>query len=198
MKKIAFSVFALGAALLLASFSFKPSRYEVDAAGSKLVWTGTKVTGSHTGHITLQSGALEFDGDRLKGGEFTIDMASMTCTDLTGEWADKLVGHLKSDDFFGVANHATSVLRIKKVTPAEGGKYKVKADLTIKGTTKPVEFEAEASVKDGQAMAKASISVNRTEYGIRYGSGSFFDNLGDKAISDEFTLEVELQAKAAQ
>ena len=114
-------------------------------------------------------------------------MTSITSTDLKGPPANKLLGHLKSDDFFGVETFPTAELDITKVTKTDTG-YNVTANLTIKGTSKPVTFDTVVT-KEG---ATAEIVIDRTEYGVKYGSGKFFENLGNKAIYDDFTLNVNL------
>jgi polyisoprenoid-binding protein YceI len=105
-----------------------------------------------------------------------------------GEWHDKLVGHLKSDDFFGVEKFPTSELIITESAPFKNNEATVTGKLTIKGITHPVTFKA---VKVGTGYT-ALITVDRTKYDIKYGSGKFFDSLGDKMIYDEFTLDVKL------
>ncbi|SHJ26135.1 Polyisoprenoid-binding protein YceI [Arenibacter nanhaiticus] len=161
---------------------------EVKTAESTVTWKGYKVTGSHYGTVALKKGALVFDGDKLTGGEFVVDMTTLIATDLEGEYRTKLEGHLKSDDFFGVANNPTSKLIFKKVKASGKNSYKVTGDLTIKGITKPVTFDI--SVYGNKATA--SLKVDRSLYNVQYGSGSFFDNLGDKTIYDEFDLVVDL------
>lgn len=124
-----------------------------------------------------------------------MNMNSINCTDLQGEWADKLVGHLKADDFFGVEKYPTSTFVITKVSPAAAGTINVSGNLTIKGITKPLSFPASLSVKGNTVTASAKgVTVDRTKYDIRYGSKSFFDSIGDKAIDDEFTLDITLVA----
>jgi len=157
---------------------------------SSVAWTGKKVTGQHTGTINIKSGNLEFDHGKLVGGMITIDMNSIKCTDLKAGGATKLEGHLKSDDFFGVPNFPTSELKVTKTTAgATKGSYNVEADLTIKGITKPVTFTAEV----GKGETNAKIIIDRTDYDVRYGSGSFFDDLGDKTIYDDFELVINLK-----
>lgn len=162
---------------------------EVNTETSKVTWKAYKVTGSHTGTVDLQSGALMFDGDKLTGGEFVVDMPTLISTDLDGEYKGKLEGHLKSDDFFGVATHPTSKLVFTNVTASGKNSYKVTGDLTIKGITKPITFD----VSIYGSKATATLKVDRAEYDVRYGSGSFFENLGDKTIYDEFDLVVDLE-----
>ena len=123
-----------------------------------------------------------FDEGKLTGGEFEVDMTSLISTDLEGEYKGKLEGHLKSDDFFGVENHPSSTLVFTN-------SYEVKGDLTIKGITKPVTFD----VSVYGSKATATLKVDRAQYNVKYGSGSFFDDLGDKTIYDEFDLVVDLE-----
>jgi len=164
-------------------------RKEVNTENSQVTWKAYKVTGSHTGTVDLKSGALEFDGDKLTGGEFTVDMTSINTTDLEGDYKNKLDGHLKSADFFGVEEHNTSKMVFTNVEASGKNSYKVTGDLTIKGITKPVTFD----VSIYGSKATATLKIDRAEYDVRYGSGSFFDNLGDKTIYDEFDLVVDLE-----
>jgi len=160
---------------------------KINTETSMIEWVGKKVTGAHNGSIKFVSGSLQFDGNKLKGGQFQVDMTSITVLDLqTGKGKEKLEGHLKNDDFFGVDKHPASTLVFKTVKDNGNGNYTITADLTIKGITKPVTFEM--AVSNGRA--RTSFKVDRTKYDIKYGSGSFFDNLGDKAIYDDFELTV--------
>ncbi len=164
-------------------------RKEVNTETSKVTWKAYKVTGSHTGTVDLQSGALMFDGDKLTGGEFVVDMPTLISTDLEGEYKGKLEGHLKSDDFFGVETHPTAKLVFTNVEASGKNSYEVTGDLTIKGITKPVTFD----VSIYGSKATATMKVDRANYDVKYGSGSFFENLGDKTIYDEFDLVVDLE-----
>jgi polyisoprenoid-binding protein YceI len=184
------------AVLAFVSFSFKMTEvasYGIDIKESVIVWKAQKVTGSHTGTVALKSGDLVFTDGMLTGGMFEIDMQTIDCTDLQGEWKDKLVGHLKSADFFGVENHPTAKFVMTNViSRGKPGEYKVVGDLTIKETTKEIKFNA--MIEDGgeSKTGMANITIDRSDFDIRYGSGSFFDNLGDKTIYDEFDLEITL------
>lgn len=162
---------------------------KVDASKSSIHWVGKKVTGQHEGTVNIQSGNLIFKGKKLTGGSFVVDMTSLTATDLTGDYLGKLNGHLKSEDFFGTEKYTTSKLVFKKIAAKANGVYTVTADLTIKDVTAPVTFDITVNGN----TAKAALKIDRTKYGIKYGSGSFFDNLGDKTINDEFELTVALQ-----
>ncbi len=161
---------------------------KVKADKSKVEWLGKKVTGQHNGTINLKEGALVFKGKALVGGNFTVDMTSINTTDLEGGAKGKLDGHLKSEDFFGVEKFPTATLVFKTVADKGNNVTAVTADLTIKGITNPVTFDM--TTNNGSATTK--LVINRTKYDIKYGSGSFFENLGDKTIYDDFELDVTL------
>lgn len=162
---------------------------KIDVKKSSIHWVGKKVTGQHEGTVAFKEGSLFFKGKKLTGGNFIVDMTSLTSTDLTGDYLGKLNGHLKSEDFFGTEKYPTSKLIFKTIADKGNGVYTVTADLTIKDVTAPVKFDI--TIKGNTATA--TLKIDRTKYGIKYGSGSFFDNLGDKTINDEFELTVALQ-----
>jgi len=161
----------------------------VNTETSKVTWKAYKVTGSHTGTVDLNSGSLVFDDGILTGGEFEVNMTSLISTDLEGEYKGKLEGHLKSDDFFGVEKFPTSKLVFTKVTASGKNSYEVAGNLTIKGITKAITLD----VSIYGSKATATMKVDRAQFDVRYGSGSFFENLGDKTIYDEFDLVVDLE-----
>lgn len=160
----------------------------INTQQSTVNWTGKKIAGTHKGQIQPKDGFLEFEDGKLKGGEVIMDMTTIEVTDLSGESKGQLEGHLNSDDFFGVQDHPTSKLIMSEINQKNGA-YSVTGDLTVKGTTHPVTFEI--TVNDDSAHSK--VKIDRTKYGIRYGSGSFFDNLGDNTIRNNFELEVDLK-----
>ncbi len=163
---------------------------KIDVKKSTIKWVGKKVTGQHSGTINFKDGALTYTAKQLSGGRFTVDMNSIEVTDLkAGEGKEKLEGHLKADDFFGTTKFETATLIFRKVTQKSAGVYTVLADMKIKERTNEVTFDL--AVKGNTATTK--LVIDRTKYDIKYGSGSFFDNLGDKAISDDFELNVSLQ-----
>lgn len=162
---------------------------KINVEKSTISWNAKKVTGEHSGTANFKDGALKFKKGKVAGGNFTVDMTSVTTTDLSGDWKAKLDGHLKSDDFFSTDKFKTSTLVFKKVASKGKGLYKVVADLTIKGITKPVTFDL--AVKGNKASTV--VKIDRTKYDIKYGSKSFFESLGDKAIDNDFDLTVNLQ-----
>jgi len=172
------------------SFTIKDgTKKEVKIEKSKVVWKGYQVTGSQKGVIALKSGFLNFKDDKLIGGKFTIDMTTITSTDQSGEYKQKLEGHLKSDDFFSVKTYPIATLIFKKVKATGKNSYEVVGNLTIKGISNPINFDVSIYGK----KATATLKVDRAKYNVRYGSTSFFDNLKDKAIYDEFDLIVDLE-----
>jgi polyisoprenoid-binding protein YceI len=179
----------IASVVVLTSLSFATMNKEVNVKESSVTWTGKKVTGTHTGTIQLKSGNFKVEDEKLIGGEFVMDMTSIENNDLTGEYKGKLEGHLKSEDFFGVEKYPTAKLIITSVAKKGDGTYGVVANLTIKNETHPVTFDLDW--KENSALAK--LSIDRSKFDVRYGSGSFFDDLGDKTIYDNFDLEVNLK-----
>ena len=185
MKKVILSI----AMSFVVALGVQAQEKNVDVTTSNIHWLGEKVTGQHEGNLSLKSGSLILTDGEVTGGSFVVDMNSMTCTDLEGEYAGKLIGHLKSDDFFGVENFPEATLIFTAVEAKGNGVYAVTGDFTIKGKTNPASFDL--TVNDNGATAK--VVIDRSKYDIRYGSNTFFDNLGDKAIYNEFKLDVTLK-----
>jgi polyisoprenoid-binding protein YceI len=180
------------AVVTLASFSSKDREYKIDNDKSRITWIGKKVTGQHIGTINLLEGKLTSNGNKITGGVFSVDMASLKDEDGN----QRLETHLKSDDFFSTANFPTATFVTTKVESKGGNQYVVKGKLTIKGITNEIEFPAMIQIEHGQVNAKAKILVDRTKFDIKFRSGNFFENLGDKMIDDIFELNVELVGSA--
>lgn len=191
----------LSAALILTSGLFAQTQFTIDPAASKFMWTATKVTGEHTGGVPVKSGSVTVADGTLRGAEVIMDMTGITCIDIDNEGANaKFVGHLKGADFFEVDKHPTAVFKITKVEPikdATAGKpnYTVTGDLTIKGITKPNTFDCLFWMDGKTARAAASFTFDRGQYDIKYRSGTFFPEIGDKAISDAVGLTFDVSAK---
>ena len=163
---------------------------DIDISKSTVKWVGKKVTGSHEGNISIKEGHIHFDDNAFTGGNIVIDMSTIECTDLDGDSKQNIENHLSSDDFFGVKKYPTANLEVisaEKVKYSKN-KYRVKGILEIKSIKNDVEFE----VVIDNSLAKVELVIDRTKYDIKYGSGSFFDNLGDKMIYDDFNLSVSL------
>lgn len=168
-----------------------------DASATVIDWKGDKIVGSeHVGTIDLKSGWLSVDGNVITGGEFIVDMSSIKNTDVKDEkMRERLVGHLKSDDFFGVETYPHSKLVITGSTRTGDGKLLVKGSLTIKKATHPVEFTVTESKSGDTLTYTAPLTFDRSLYNVRFGSGKFFANLGDNAINDDIKLTVKLVVK---
>lgn len=179
-----------------------PMTFAVDTAASELKWKATKVTGAHDGTLKIKTGSFQMFNGELKGAEIVADMNSIDVSDIprTDSSHGKLVGHLKSDDFFSVAKNPTASLKVTKVTAMaapdkDGNTHTVEGTMTIKGTTQPITFPAKFEAERESAKLTGTATLDRTQWNIKYGSGKFFQNLGDKMIHDPFTISFALQAK---
>ena len=178
-SKVLFKVVFLFLTIVIVNSNVSAADYAVDKAVSKVKWEGKKVTGKHTGTISFESGLLTVSKDKVVGGSIVIDMKTIVDEDLTDpEWNKKLIGHLSSDDFFSIAKFPQASMVVNKVTSVSGDDFHFQADLTIKGIKKPVEFNAKVKVNGDKLSTQGIITINRTLYDIKYGSGSFFSGLG--------------------
>ena len=197
MKNLFTSLTVIAFSLALFSFTGiqKKEKYKVNQELSSLEWVGKKVTGKHEGKIGIKNGSIEVEDGKLIGGALTVDMNSLEVTDIEDPKDNaKLKGHLSSDDFFGIKNHPTSTFKLSKVEHKEGNNYILHGDLTIKGHTEKTEIPATILNEDNKIAIVGETEIDRTKFGIKYGSGSFFDNLGDKAINDLFTIKFSIAA----
>lgn len=176
------------------NISFAADNYnKIKADETYANWTGKKVGGQHNGTINISDANLVFNGDKLTGGSAKVDLNSIVCLDLDAEeWNKKLVGHLKSDDFFDVKNHPSAKFKIKSAKKVSNYKYEITADVTIRGTTHENKFTAEIVKLNDKVVASAYVTVDRAKYGMKFNSGSFFENLGDKLVYDDFYLDIKL------
>jgi len=175
------------------SFSFHTNKVNANKNNSTVIWTGSKPTGSHTGNVSIKSGYLTFDHGRLVGGNFTIDMTSITCTDIEKESKNKyFVDHLKDEDFFDVTEFPEANLNIKKVKRLNAQQYEMSGEMTIKGITNNLTFISEVKLTGNSYVAIAKIIIDRTKYGVEYKSANVFKNLGDKFIYDEIEFDIFL------
>ncbi|HEX5111226.1 MAG TPA: YceI family protein [Saprospiraceae bacterium] len=165
---------------------------KINSSASSIAWTAKKVTGQHTGTVMIKEGSLQVKKGVLTGGHITIDMTSIKNSDMSGEYAGKLEDHLKSDEFFSVTKFPVANLIILESKSMGNHQYHVKANVTIKGITQPVEFDTTFKPEGKMYKADATITIDRTLFDVRYGSGKFYENLGDKTIYDNFDLVVSL------
>lgn len=184
----------IAVALLLGNITFAQNA-EVDTQKSIIKWVGKKVTGQHDGTLKLKEGSLSMKDGKLTGGMFIIDMTTLNCTDLKGGKKADLEGHLAGDDFFSIEKYKTAKLSLNKVSDKGNGNYLLAGNMTIKGITKPVILNAMVSKEGSGYKATSKFSVNRTMFGIKYKSSSFFNDLKNRAINDDFDLEITLFTK---
>ena len=164
--------------------------YNIVQDESSLMWTGREVsTSSHYGTINFTSGQFEIADGLISQGEFLVDMTSITVQDLTGGSKERLEGHLRSDDFFSVESFPTAHLYISSSEVISNGKWMVNGFLTIKDISHPVLFEM-VNTADGW---NANLVFDRSKYNVKFRSGTFFENLGDKLIYDDIELKINLK-----
>jgi polyisoprenoid-binding protein YceI len=194
MTKFIFSLFMVVSMALTAQAGIQNNGdgVKVSPAASKVEWIGRKVTGKHNGTINIKERQIKVQDGFLTGGTVIIDMTSIKNLDMTGEYATKLENHLKSDDFFSADAHPTATLVITQANAKGNGQYDVKANLTIKGATHPISFNTQLTPEGKKYKAVANITIDRSLYNVKYGSGKFFEGLGDKTIYDDFDLTITL------
>ena len=159
---------------------------DVIISNSTVKWLAKKVTGSHEGNVAIYDAHLHFEDDILTGGNIKIDMNSINCTDLVGDSKEQLESHLLSEDFFGTKFYPTAELEIINAEKISTDTYKINCVIEINGVKQDIAFKA--NIKYG--IAKADLVIDRSKFNVKYGSGTFFENLGDKMIYDEFNLSV--------
>lgn len=205
MKKLKHFTLAV-AVLALMSFISKKSHtdvYKVDTKLSTMEWFAEKVNGKHNGTIALSGGQIMNNHGSLNG-DFTINMKSIANKDIEpGEKRAKLEGHLKSPDFFDVEKFPEAKFVISSITPVKEpveGKltHTVKGMLSIKGKTNEISFNAALGMQGSKLVCTGTAVVDRSKYDVRYGSKTFFADIGDKMINDEFTLKFNVVADKMQ
>lgn len=220
MKKHVITLFALAALSLTAckndpkvdqtttvesvEASTDSQQYNAVVSDSKIAWEGSKLTGGkHTGTVALANGFFNVKEGKIENGTFVIDMNTITVTDLvSGDGKEDLEAHLKgtssdeaADHFFNVGKYPEATFNITSVNDVNGATT-VSGNLTIKGTTKNVEFPAVITTTDTEVSLHAdAFPINRTDYGVNFNSNSVFDGLGDKAINDNIDIKLHIVAK---
>ncbi len=175
--------------------------YKIDLEESKIQWIGKKVTGQHNGFINFKAGELAIDNGKIIAGNFTVDMNTISCNDLKDPESNaKLVGHLKSEDFFTVSKFPESKFEIISVSELNKSNdknynFNITGKMTIKDSIKTITFPAYINIEQTKITAEADFEIDRTEFGLKYGSGKFFEGLGDKMINDNFNLIIKIIAK---
>ena len=185
--------------LALSIFSFTAPHIDsfvADTKKSSIKWTGSEVLGdSHYGGISISKGAIMMDHGNLVGANFVIDMNTITCTDIESKkYNQKLISHLNNSDFFDVEKFPTVDFKLITAKKISEGKYSVNGELTIKNIKGLVKFDMEASERNGTITTSGKFTFDRTKFDVIYGSSTFFDKIGDKAINNDVTVEFNIVA----
>ena len=176
--------------LISISFSYSQS-LTANKTQSLIRWYGEELTGkTHFGNLSFKEGQIELQDGLIIGGNFVVNMTSLSVEDLSGGAKARLEGHLRSDDFFSVDKYPEATLKITQKAKIEGDVQKLYGELTIKGTKHAVDFSI---ILVDKKTATANLTFDRSKYNVRFRSGSFFENLGDKLILDDIRMEVSLQ-----
>ena len=172
--------------------SLRRGDYTVNISESKLIWTGKQVsTKQHNGTINIKKGKIIISDNGSINGDIEIDMSTINTIDLQGRGKDKLDGHLKSPDFFDITQHPVAYLKFQgNQKNYSNGKLKFDGELTIKNITHPISFYSKIENLSGNLSANADVIFDRSLYDVKFGSGKFFDNLGDRLIYDEINIDV--------
>ena len=166
----------------------------VDKLGSNIQWIGRKVTGEHSGHIEVAGGFIVHADGKLTSGEILMNMQSITVDDIEDpKWNQKLVDHLKNDDFFNSEKYPTAKFVFTKFK-GKGADTHVSGNITIRDKTVPTNLVINVVVDADSSYSTGTINIDRSLFGVKYGSGTFFEGLGDKMIMDEFTLNFKVIA----
>ena len=173
------------------NITLESGSYIVDKENSIVNWTGRRIASSHSGTVKIKSGKINIvENNNLENSSIIIDMSSIKDND----GSERLEEHLKSEDFFAVSNYPESEIFLKEIKNISGDNYQIISDLTIKEITKEITFPAKIIVSNGILEAEASFEIDRSEFEIKYGSNSFFSDLGDKAIKNEIEFKINLFA----
>ena len=184
--------------LVLFNTSAFSQQHVFSSSDSKITWEGTKVIGGgHQGTLDMKTGFIEFKDKKPVKAQVIVNMLSIKNTDLEDpKWNKKLVGHLNSDDFFSTSKHPEAKILVTSFQQKQKGHFDLNGTLTIKGISKPVQFSGQMIEKNNVVSTfTATLEIDRTEFNVRYGSGKFFEDLGDKMISDTIKIDVELKLK---
>ncbi len=199
-----FSFFTASLALASTALFSAPQKFST-TKDSQIGWIGKKVTGQHEGTISLKDGIFTVENQNITGGNFVMDMNSISVTDLKDQEDNaKLVGHLKSDDFFAVKEFGTATFVIKSLKPiTSGGTHEVTGDLTVRGKTEEIKFPATIKLEGNNLSLKATALIDRTKFNVRYNAKKFLSleklkELADRIIEDNFEIKLDVKAVAAK
>lgn len=187
-----------GTAAAAAAPEFPDGWHELDPAESRVVWLGRNLLNKHWGHVALAGGRVEFHRGEPAAGEATLDLRRITCSDLAGsDLHDVLIHHLESDDFFDVTRHPTARFSFDEVEVCSDKpgcrNLKLLGELSLRGVTNPLVIEAAAGfTPEGRAALQSVFTLDRTRWGVIYGSGKFFRRLAGHLVNDEIELQLRI------
>ena len=177
--------------LFCTTLSINAQEKLLNIESSSIRWYGEEITGKqHYGDLKFSSGNILINNKVVSSGNFVVNMNSLTVEDLSGGGKKRLEGHLRSSAFFGVSDHPQASLNISSMVDVDGDSQILNGELTIKGITHPINFSITLNSENN---ATAMLVFDRSKYDVRFRSGSFFDELGDKLILDDIKLEVALE-----
>ncbi len=179
-------------------------KFPVDPAASIILWTGQNLFNHHSGSLRLSTGEIELLDGQINKADFVVDMTSIACSDISDATMNALlVNHLKHSDFFETSTHPTASFKILNASPISGvpdgsPNFLLTSEITIKSVTKPIEFPAVIARRpDGGFTAQAHLDLDRTDFGVIYGSGKFFSRLGQHLVNDHMHLHLKIATQAA-
>lgn len=185
------------------SIELSDGRWVVDATESLIRWSGRNFNSVHTGTLQLRRGHLDLARNTLKEAAFEIDMKSLANDDVeNGEMRQVLIDHLASDDFFDVGQHPVSTFEAAVAVPINRARedapnFYLAGRLSLKGTIALVSFPLQVAFDEGELRANGVVEIDRTRWGVSYGSNRFYESLAKHFVSDLIGLEVDLVARPA-
>lgn len=172
--------------------------FKVNVDESNIEWTGRNPNSKHFGTIQLSKGEITVKNN-LISGSFEIDMASIKSINLEGDELQPVLElHLKSDDFFFTEIFPTASFRIQNAKRVDepnltAPNFEVAGTLDLRGIKKDLTFPATVNpLPDGGAAIEAHFDVDRTRWGIIYGSSRFFEHLGMHLVFDLISIQLRL------
>ena len=177
-------------------------KFKAKPEASSIQWVGKKPTRKHMGTLAVKNGHFEVFEHAILGGEFTLDMTSITNTDIKDPaYRADLERHLKSEDFFHAEAFPEGTFVITDVSmlmePIEGSEatHMVSGNLSLRDTTNHIEFPAKITMDETSVhLVSDQFVIDRTQWKVMYNSGKLSDKLKDNLIKDEVGIKVEVKA----
>lgn len=168
----------------------KNTERKIDLSSSKIYWKGSGAAGTHAGTVNLKDGKLDIENDKIRGGYAIVDMKSIVCEEKNKEMGHILKKHLDGADFFDVEKYPEAKFEITSVT-SENNQLEITGDLTLKDVTRRITFPAGVSRSGQKITYKApGFIIDRTQWGIHFGSINYFKHLADSFINDDIEIRL--------